>query len=465
MKNTYLLAMAGLLGVSQAYGNELCVQPWNSSCYQTIQAAVDAASPGDLIFVFPHPDSRGYRENVTVNKANLTIAGVYVDGGPTLQALTGLKPAELSQAVETLGQGEGKEGKEKGGEAPSCPAQILSTCETTAFPTSCDGDGFTIDADGVTIRNMTIRHADDAVFIDDQDDATLNNLCVIESDDGVDGTGSNDDLRVTNSAFLGLRNTGIDPNGDRMRVLNNFIRNAQDDGIDITSNEAIVAHNVVKTADDDCIDVEGDRVLIAHNRINGCDSEGIEYTGTESKIRENEVLNVMDDDEGINLEGDENTVANNYIDRATEEGIEIDGNRNRVHHNRVERSGDNDAEGAIDISGDDNRIWSNVAWKNARAGFRNQDGNRNHYEDNLSSENGKSGIRVTDGDDTVVIRNAFLNNEGEGINVDTDAANTVVRFNKSFGNYRDICNDSATTTFDSNAFKTGGAGTACVVEQ
>lgn len=455
MKTKILLAVAGLLGASQTYGAELCVQPWNPSCFQTIQGAVDAASAHDIIWVHPHPDARGYRENVEVNVKDLTIAGIHAGGGPVLSAITGL---------ETLETDDGKKDKDKGEEAPSCPAQVLSACETTAFPNDCGGIGFFILNTGVTIRNMTIQHAEDAIFVDAFDDATLDHICVIESDDGVDGSGN--DMTIANSAFLGIRDKAIEPDGDRMRVKNNFIRTTDEEGIDIQGNDVAVTHNVLRGIDDECIDVNGDRALIAHNSIDGCEDDGIQYDGNDSKILYNEIRNVRDDDEGIDANGDDITVAHNHVDLVVEEGIDVNGNRNRVHHNRVERSGsESNSEPGIEIRGDDNRIWSNVAWKNTFAGIRNDFGNRNHYEDNLSSENGKSGIRINDGDDTVVTRNTLLNNRGEGVNIDNNAARTVVKFNESFGNYRDICNDSATTTFDSNAFKTGGAGTACVVEQ
>jgi len=62
-----LLAMALPLGVTEAEASPATIYVPDN--YSTIQAAVDAASPGDTIIVYPGT----YNENVDVNKDHLTI--------------------------------------------------------------------------------------------------------------------------------------------------------------------------------------------------------------------------------------------------------------------------------------------------------------------------------------------------------------------------------------------------------
>ena len=87
MSKKYGLVLVGLLGAQAAFagGQELCVNPNDDFCFQTIQSAVNAAKPGDVILVFPDPDPRGFRENVVINKPDLTLKGVKADGGPVIK--------------------------------------------------------------------------------------------------------------------------------------------------------------------------------------------------------------------------------------------------------------------------------------------------------------------------------------------------------------------------------------------
>jgi len=123
MKNLMLI-LAGFVSfwsLDEAYTAVLCVNPNTPNCFSTIQAAVNAASTGDMINIAPNPSPKGYTENVVVNTSGLTIKG--------------------SAQV------------------------IVDTCETTAFPNGCGGSGFEINASGVTIENLIIRHARDGVRI------------------------------------------------------------------------------------------------------------------------------------------------------------------------------------------------------------------------------------------------------------------------------------------------------------
>ena len=61
--------------------------------------------------------------------------------------------------------------------------------------------------------------------------------------------------------------------------------------------------------------------------------------------------------------------------------------------------------------------------------------------------------------------NRALANQGEGINNDDTATNTVAIDNLAQGNRTDVCNDGTFLTFIGNLFTTGGVTTPCAVEQ
>jgi pectin methylesterase-like acyl-CoA thioesterase len=68
-------AMLALIGSGSAGAAILCVSPDIASCFDTIQEAVDAASPGDTISIRGKRDRTAYNESVTVTTENLTIRG------------------------------------------------------------------------------------------------------------------------------------------------------------------------------------------------------------------------------------------------------------------------------------------------------------------------------------------------------------------------------------------------------
>jgi len=407
----------------------------SSTCFATIQAAVDAAAAGDTIVVSPNPP-KGYTENVVVNTVDLTIKG---RSNPHCTKAT---------AASTV---------------------VVDNCETTAFPTSCGGSGFEINASGVTIENFLIRHGRRGIDINGGgSNATINNVCFIEIFEGIDADPGSDvnNVTVSNCHFNGIRAVeAVDIQGDDATVTWNVLLNT--DGVKIMGDRATVKFNTIKvTTDNECIEIDGDYAYIADNLVDGCESDSIDYRGDNSTIRKNHINSTADDENGIDARGDYLKIEENVILIASDSGIEYQGNSSTIYGNIVENTGaDSDSEPGIQIRGDDNMIIENITRENTFAGIKNDSGDRNTYRGNISERNGKSGIQIEDGSDNVVDQNRFRGNHGEGINNASSAVATVITDNTSTKNRTDVCNDGDIATFTGNDFATGGTGTPCVVEK
>ncbi len=357
-RNVLILILVGVISlwsVDRAYSAIRCVSlsPLLPFCFDTIQDAVNAANPGDIIVITPNPDPRGYRENVDVSTSNLTIVGV-----------------DLSLIIR---------------DGFDCSKVIVDGCQTADDPTDCgvntdNGDGFTIGADGVTIKNLTIRHFRDGVeLLSGADSTTIINVCFIDNRDGVHANDNppHNNVKVLKSQFTNQTDKGIRIRGNDAQVNENLLQNTDDEAIVIRGLRAKIIKNTIRVtdSDDDCIDISEDQnsnAQITHNYIDSCDGHCINYDGDNSNISFNTIKNC--DDKGIEAEinlsdgsNDNNKIENNLIESASEQAVRISGSNNKIAFNNMKSLPGGQG---IEYNGNNPDIYKNTINGTAEQGIR-----------------------------------------------------------------------------------------------
>jgi hypothetical protein len=156
-----------LIVSAPAYSATLCVNPGGTPpCYGSIQAAINAANPGDTIQV--HAGTY-FESDIAVNVDDLTIEGVMA----TFSRVKG---------VGTI-------------IAPADPKNVI----VDAFGGS---DGFNISGARVTIKNLTVRFAGNNNIYSTAENTTLNNVRVLSGSRNIYVT--NNHFTLGNSLVYGV---------------------------------------------------------------------------------------------------------------------------------------------------------------------------------------------------------------------------------------------------------------------
>lgn len=231
-----LLTLAGAAHPADAATR--CVSPAGGRCLTTIQLAVDAALPADVIVVNPGV----YYENVVIpaGKDGLTITGVPSGGGCTPNAV------RLDAA-------------------PSRTASVAGT-------------GVSVLSNNVHLQCLTIRNGNHAV------DATANGLrlsrlrAIRQSSDNVRIAG--DGFAVAGSEFIGGGDNGLDITGSNGTIGRSIISNQDNGCLDISGNGNVILSNTIRLCEDgEGIYASGANITVALNTISATDSDCIYVSG------------------------------------------------------------------------------------------------------------------------------------------------------------------------------------------
>lgn len=503
-----LVCSAVTLGAASSAGGfifprQLCVDAgFAFGCFKTIQEAVDAATPGDVISIRPGV----YKETVIISAAKKGIT------------LRGTVPAG------------------KGG-------VVIDSFGLT-------GDTISIEADDVTIKDLTIRNSGQDEFDDDANGVAVdpNNdgsggartrisrvRILIPENDCIDINRGGDRSVVENSWLLNCENEGVDldreDNGDPSSdgpddvvIRGNQIMGVEADGIDGDADDLLVKGNTITRTDAECIEIDGADARVENNQLELCDNDAVDVVGDRAVVHGN-VIRVTSEEssgcteEGIDVNGDRPTVTDNDIDgtagdgidifcpddptaactggkvarniiRRTQDtcegievdvfdippssfflveenktlggadmGIEINGDRVKILNNLVADNGDDSDDDGIDVEGDWNIIAGNTATNNFDDGI-DVEGDNNLIKHNRANDNGEDGIDINDSDSdgNKVIANTAWDNSDEGIDVSEDVTDTLVKLNKAGGNRVDFCDDGIGTNALLNDFDTTSNG-------
>jgi hypothetical protein len=254
------LALAALLPAGPAAADTFTVDDTGAADFTTIQEAVDAAASGDTILIRPNSDSRGWRENVVVATANLTLRGDTVAANGTVNSQT-------------------------------CPTVFLDGCETPADPTGCDANVVSVQATGVIVERVFLRHGY-VEFTATGGDSTFRESCVL------------------GDTSLALRNANPGPNA--FTIDRNVFQGGTAESVDLWGNNHAVTGNRFFTSDSS-VEIVGDDMRVIGNAIRGCNDRCFYLSGDRATVANNQVIG--GDGHGINIygDGDGHSITGNFI--------------------------------------------------------------------------------------------------------------------------------------------------------
>lgn len=291
--------------------------------HATLQAAVDAAMPGDVIDV-----AKGeYAEAVVVQgKSRLTLRG---KGRPALdgQGLTTPLTIQDSDQITVMGFA-----------FENAPEALVSVADTSNVTIQrCTFRNPTEDGNGIEVRSSAALVVQKNVF-----ENVGNDAIVFEEDSLPLST----DALVSKNRFAAIGDEAIDVTGSGHRIEKNRIARAEH-GIELEGATATtVEKNRVEDTEDTCIQVDGAGNVVAKNKVRRCDDEGIHLTGPNNRVERNKIDAPGDD--GIDVESDDNEVVANKVKGAADAGIEVEdevdtpgtGTGNLFEANKITKSGD-----------------------------------------------------------------------------------------------------------------------------
>lgn len=462
-----------LFSVQSSLAAMLCVNPADGGCHATIQSAVDAASPGDVILIAPHPDAIGYRENVIVDKADLTLRGD--TSAPTANILE-----------------------------QSCPEVVLDGCEAPQEVwQGCGSVVIDVAAANASIERVLLRHGQIRFGVGAEGSA-VREACIVGNVERAIKTPFDDvmwelsdrvdNLTVEDSVFQGGRHYSIHFWSNNSEIRNNLFF-AVDNGVRVDGNGTQFSGNTIRVCNDECARLEGDNTFADGNLLIGGD-DGLYIRGNNPTVTNNivehmadrnidvrcsdpciggvvsgnRVISNVDDDELIVVSGDgagavSFFVEDNFLALASERAIQFYGQNSFIRRNTIHRAGtESRSEACIHISGAGaNLIEDNTLNLCTFNGILQGEGVNNTYRNNIITGSGRAGILIqAGGDNTLIEGNQISGSHGEGIANHGTSANLVN--NILSGNRIDICNEGTIGSFSGNQFDTGGTSTECEVE-
>jgi parallel beta-helix repeat protein len=442
----------GLMTANVSSGATLCVNATAASCASTVQAAVDAASPGDLIEIAPGL----YQEAVWIGVPGLALRGkrgVFID------------PSGL----------------------PGRP------------------DAITVAADDVTLERIGVRNGEES-GIHGIDAARLRIVAVdIQSTDDVciRLDGDTPDARVERSRIQGCKLGGLSvEQGDGLQLLGNSLEGMDDSGTRIAGDRVVASGNILSGINGPCLSIDGKRAVVTGNRLRVCNI-GISVTGDDALVRRNLVFRVG---ESISVSGKRPVIERNHIEAAQGVGIQVRcdsdcngrivGNRllhinstgisarptgpglllraNRISQtmsqgivlvgsgasiegSQVDGAG---AEGleCILIVGDSNRVVGNSLSACSGDGIGLESGDQNLVEDNRVSDTGDDGIAILSGAGNALRGNRITGANDNGIQISPLASATLVSGNHAVGIRAGYCDGGVGSTGPDEPDATIGCG-------
>ncbi len=377
--------------------------------HPTIQAAVDASAPGDVVLV-----SAGvYEENVLIDVAHgvITIKGkgrVVVDARPQGQTATGPAFKILANDITLIGL----EMRHANGAGEDAAGVNCSTA-------------------GLTMRDCVVRHSNGRAVYANGDDCT-----------------------IIDCAFLG-NNGGLRINGARASVRDVLIQNDGDRGIVVNGDDASVVRCRLATLEDGRgVEINGENARVENCTVTNTDNEGIRVNGSNFLIKKCRLKDIGENADGIEIANAATSgrIESCTVEDACDSGMRIDGSGVTVRFVSVTHCGAEDEPG-VRLVGNGNML-DRVTVRGCQGdGFR-MEGNGNQLTDCVAVDNGEDGFQIG----ATRIGNELesctsVANLAEGI--ENGGTDSVVRKCVSKKNRIDLANSGTFSDFGANKIGRG----------
>ncbi len=414
-----------------------------------LQAAIDAAAPGDTISLSGGP----YTGNFTVpaGKDGLTIKGkVFIDAqGDTHGFVVDSNDVTFSALTIRHAPGSGLFGPQAG----TLSGITISKCTFIA----CLDTAVDVDADDAEIKScVAVGCGSGFLLIGNRAVVTKSKAFQME-DSALVVQG--DDAEVFKNTVVTAGSDGVSVSGDDAQVTDNRVTNVGGSGVFATGERALVTGNTVEGAGTFGLFVSGADATTSKNDVDGSLGVGILTTGADVVVSHNSVANTSEGSAGILVQStDDPIIEKNRVEDTGGPGFSLTVDGATITGNRAERCGV-PFEGGFSVSGDDNLLDGNVAEDCIPSGFL-LDGSDNLLQHNVATGNGDDGYWVlgVGSVDNVFDDNLAKGNHGEGLQ--NGGVGTLLRDNAFKKNLLDLANETgagATLIDDGgNTFETGG---------
>jgi parallel beta-helix repeat protein len=315
--------------------------------HPTVQAAVDAADPGDRIEV--RARRKAYRESVEVGTPNIAIVGVR--GRPVLDpAAEGSSPDIIDVTANGVAvrnlllRSEG---------AYDCSADRCAV-RNVVFRGRIDSNCIDLNGDRAIIAGSKFEACGNhAIDVDGAASSIVDNVIHHIDSDCIDLNGADHVVRRNNLSFCEDGNAVSIINGDGAIVARNVARQTDNQLVDVSGEDITVVGNRVARTDSECILVSGDGAVVEGNTGADCDG-GVLIFGDGARVTENEISHVGGN-ECIDVQGNSAQVRENTLN-ACWKGITVRGRNMSITRNRVTNITVDDGIGAQCFDGvdDDN---------------------------------------------------------------------------------------------------------------
>jgi hypothetical protein len=441
--------------------------------FPTIQAAVNAALPGDTITVAPGV----YQENVVANVNNIQFIGKNtVWDGTLVNGTAGVCLTATGDNIVVQGfifragqsavaqvQITGTNARVAKCSSRGPAARFLRVAGNGATVDSCtlyavDSTAIEIIGDRARVNKVKGRQCDDNVIRVVGNNATVTACNFLLCEDGpaisVSGNEALASLNVFNNC-----DTGITLSGTNNVATKNKATLQGNTFVNINSGSGAVATlNRVVNGAGTFISVNSDNALVEKNL--GTATGSMIVTGDGVTVRGNAVSDNFNDRSGLTVNSRTGAggglVENNIIKEIAQTGLLIGGHNLIVRGNKVTGSGTEFNENGCNISGNFNRLTNNIVIGGGTHGF-NITGATNTLVKCSAIDAAADGFHITGNGNTLLVCDAMLNT-GEGL--DNGGQGTTVVDSSFKKNRLDVANDgtfSNIVTFNTdNTFTTGG---------